>query len=279
MTGRWHPLASGSAHDSAVEWGQDEFGVFQTFQVRRVKFRMRWIPAGKFLMGSPVAEVGRYDEEGPQREVTLTRGFWMGETPCTQELWQAVMGNNPSRFKNPTHPVETVRWEDCQDFCARLNEQIPAFGARLPTEAEWEYACRAGTTTATWAGDLKKGEEGTAPMLDPIAWYWGNSNLGGKRSTQPVGLKLPNPLGLFDMLGNVLEWCSDRYGPYDPRALRDPTGAPAGTRRVLRGGSWYGGARFVRAAYRNAYDPALEFESVGFRLVRGQPSRPRSSTE
>src|SRR5207244_2459581 len=119
-----------------------------------------------FLMGSPVGEVGRFKDEGPQHEVALTTGYWLAETPCSQALWRAVMGSNPSHFKSPHRPVERVSWEDCQVFLTRLDKFLP--GARLPTEAEWERACRAGTTGATWVGELKLRGESDAPQLDAI---------------------------------------------------------------------------------------------------------------
>ncbi|MBK8259668.1 MAG: formylglycine-generating enzyme family protein [Polyangiaceae bacterium] len=265
--GRWHPLVQGIPDPWAVEWGHDEFGVYQTFQVGEVVQRLRWVPAGTFFMGSPESEVGRWDDE-QLYQVTLTHGFWMGETPCTQALWEAVMGHNPSQFKHADRPVETVSWKDCQNFLEALERRVPGLHARLPTEAEWEYACRGGTTAATWAGDLKPGEEwGRAAALEDIAWYDKNSQVNG---TQPVKGKRPNPLGLFDMLGNVLEWCSDWFAEqYDLDTVVDPTGPPSGAGRVLRGGSWGSIARDVRAADRNALDPAVGDDGVGFRLVRG----------
>jgi formylglycine-generating enzyme required for sulfatase activity len=260
----WHPLAGGVPDPWASEWGEDRFGPFQCFSVGGVVQRMRWIREGSFWMGSPDEEKGRWKDEGPQHEVELTKGYWLADTPVTQALWTAVMGDNPSRFPGPEHPVEGVSWEDCQRFMERLNVQVPGLGVRFPSEAEWEYACRAGTKTATWVGDLD--DQGTkSSVLEKIAWYWGNS--GGK--THPVGEKEANPWGLYDMLGNVREWCEDRFGDYPSGKVIDPEGATTGSRRVNRGGSWFSHAWAVRAAFRLAYAPVDRFDSLGFRLARG----------
>jgi len=186
-------------------------------------------------------------------------------------------------------PVEQVSWDDCKKFIEEVNEQALGLDVRLPMEAEWEYACRAGTTTATWAGDLKIVGENHAPVLDDIAWYGGNSGKdfdlpkGWDSSSWPnkqyphtqagtrvVGMKAPNPLGLRDMLGNVWEWCADWYGTYDTSPAVDPTGPAVGSDRVLRGGAWIYTARFVRAACRGAVVPGLRGANLGFRLARGQ---------
>jgi len=226
----------------------------------------------------------------------LNHGYWMAETPCTQELWEAVMKNNPSRFKSPRRPVEQVSWEDLEEFMKRLNRLIDEDQgpkARLPTEAEWEYACRAGTTTATYAGEIEILGENNAPVLDPIAWYGGNS--GGKfdldsgvdssdwpkkqyphtrAGTREVGSRQPNGWGLYDMLGNVFEWCADVKTSYEAVAVEDPGLVEArGPRRVFRGGSWNDYARGVRAAYRHWLAPGNRRDSLGFRLIRGQGLR------
>ena len=264
----------------ALEFGEDRFGSFMSFRVGEVVQRLRWVPAGTFVMGSSKSEAGRWEDEGPQHEVTISEGYWLGETPCTQALWVAVMGDNPSRFKSADRPVEQVSWKDCQRFLERVNDKVPELGARLPTEAEWERACRAGTTGATWVGELEILGEGNAPVLDAIARYRGNSREGfeladGNRTagTLPVGKKKPNPLGLYDMLGNVWEWCEDWKGPYGAVPVIDPHGPMTGSRRVCRGGSWLSDARYVRAAYRYAYVPSFRFDGLGFRLARGQGGR------
>ena len=248
----------------AVEWGEDQHGMFMGFGVGEVVQRLRYIPPGRFLMGSPEGELGRWQDEGPQHEVELSEGYWLADTQCTQALWEAVMGQNPSRFVDPKNTVEQVSWNDCQEFLRGLNERVPGLSARLPSEAEWEYACRGGTSGATWVGELDG--EGTATVLDPIAWFDGNS----EGRTHPVGRKAANPFGLYDMLGNVWEWCQDVYGPYSAAAQVDPTGPTEGTGRVSRGGSWLGLARFVRAARRFGDSPGDRSGSLGFRLARGQ---------
>ncbi len=276
------------------EWEEDRFGLFQSFAVGKVVHRMRWIRPGKFRMGSPKGEAGRYHDEG-QHEVELSSGYWLGETPCTQALWQAVMGTNPSRFVSANRPVEQVSWDDCKSFVVRLNELVPGLGARLPTEAEWEYACRGGTTGATWVGELAIRGDNDAPQLDAVAWYSGNSGHGfelpegddsskwpskqyphTRAGTRSVRGKLPNPVGLFDMLGNVYEWCEDWNGPYDSASVVDPRGPVSGSGRVLRGGSWHSRARDVRAAARGASSPGYVNVSLGFRLARGQEAQESS---
>ena len=212
------------------------------------------VSAGSFVMGSPEDEEGRYSNER-QREVRISRGFWLGKYEVTQEEWQAVMGANPSLFDEcgSRCPVEAVSWEDVQAFIRRLNERESGSGHeyRLPTEAEWEYAARAGTTGA------RHGE------LDEIAWYIDNSG----DETHPVGEKQANAWGLHDMLGNVWEWVADWYGEYPAGAVTDPQGPDAGSSRVYRGGSWTAGAGVVRSAARYAVSPGHR-GSLGFRLVR-----------
>jgi len=247
-------------------FGKDNFGYFTGFAIGNVIQRMRWIAPGSFLMGSPLGEPGRYEQE-VQHVVQLTRGFWIGETPVTQALWQALTGNNPSRPQHPNHPAKSMSWEDCEIFIALINRLVPQGGFRLPTEAEWEYACRAGTSTATWVGDLVF-DGNQAPQLETIAWYVGNS--GG--TTHSVGKKFPNPWGLYDMLGNVYEWCADWSAPYDVRNRVDPQGPSTGKLRVVRGGGWVTHARGIRAAHRYARTPDYRSDVVlGFRLVRQVP--------
>ena len=268
--------------------GRDRYGVFVVFAVDGIEQKMRWIEPGSFMMGSPADEPGRYDREGPQHLVTLNQGFWLGETPCTQALWMAVMGTNPSQFQSSDRPVEQVSWEDCQEFFARLEERIPGFGGRFPTEAEWEYACRAGTEAATYAGPIEILGKNNALILDAISWYGGNSGVDFElesgvdssdweekqyehvlAGTHPVKRKEPNPWGLYDMLGNVDEWCVDWYGDY-PEESVNPTGPVMGSFRVLRGGSWGGIAQHVRAACRWDVPPSYRWSRLGFRLARGQ---------
>lgn len=253
-----HPLRDGWPSDWASSWGEDEHGVFEGFTVGGVEQRMRWIAPGRFLMGSPASDNEGFPDERPQHEVTLTRGYWLADTPVRQALWKAVMGESPSRFEGADRPVETVSCEDCQRFCERLNQRMPAgFLARLPTEAEWEHACRAGTTTPRYASDLGS-----------IAWFGRNS----EGQTHPVKEKHPNPWGLYDMLGNVWEWCLDGQRSYGSEPQQNPMGAMhEGENRVIRGGSWGDHARRVRAAYRLGFLPGNRYQDLGLRLARDQP--------
>ena len=242
------------------EVGADEFGLWLRFEVGSVSHRMRWCWPGRFLMGSPEDEPGRYGDE-VQHKVVLTTGFWLGETPVTNALWVAVMGHNPSNYAGPQRPVETVSWEEAQRFCARLTQLHSGLHPRLPTEAQWEYAARAGTTTPHYG------------VVDEVAWYAGNSD----GETHPVGLKQPSDWGIFDMLGNVYEWCADHTNlvRYETAEQRDPQNTE-GSLRVIRGGSWSDDARYVRAAYRSAYEPDIQDTGLGFRLAGGPALRTRS---
>jgi formylglycine-generating enzyme required for sulfatase activity len=278
--------------------GRDQVGLWCELEFKEVRQRLRWIAPGRFPMGSPEQEAGRYDDEGPRHEVTLSQGYWMFDTPCTQALWEAVRRHNPSRFVDPQRPVEQVSWEDCQEFLAQLNWQLPGLALNLPTEAQWEYACRAGSETAAYAGDLRILGQNDAPLLDAIAWYGGNSGVdfelaegeeaSGWREkqyefahagTRRVGEKAPNAWGLYDLLGNVWEWCRDGNRAYAAEAVRDPVGPEeASAARVIRGGSWYSDARCMRAAFRDWLPPALRVVDLGFRCVEfgREPGREES---
>ena len=218
-----------------------------------VTMKLALIPAGKFMMGSPSGEANRSGEE-PQHEVTISKPFYMGVTEVTQAQYEAVMGTNPSNFKGATNPVETVSWNDAAEFCKKLSEKTGKT-LRLPTEAEWEYACRAGTKTAFSFGDADTG-------LGDYAWFNGNNG----NTPRPVGQKKPNPWGLYDMHGNVWEWCADWYGDYPKGAATDPQGPASGTYRVLRGGAWFISPDFCRSAYRFINYPDIR-SSIGFRVV------------
>jgi formylglycine-generating enzyme required for sulfatase activity len=211
------------------------------------------IPAGTFMMGSN----GLNQNEQPVHYVTISSAFYMATTTVTQKQWRAVMGNNPSYFKGANRPVENVSWDDAQEFIERMNQREPDKGYRLPTEAEWEYACRAGTTGECY-GDL-----------DAIAWYDGNS--GG--ATHPVGQKQPNAWGLYDMNGNVWQWCQDWFGEnyYGSSPATDPQGPSMGPFRVFRGGAWSFLASCVRSANRSGFYPGGRTSLLGFRLVRTSP--------
>jgi formylglycine-generating enzyme required for sulfatase activity len=221
---------------------------------RGVKLEMVLIPAGKFMMGSPGAEVSRRENE-TQHEVTLTKPIYMGKYEVTQEQWQAVMGNNPSSVKVARLPVNNVSWNDCQDFIGKLNAYTNG-GYRLPTEAEWEYACRAGTTTVYSFGDNITPKD--ANFLD--------SKLG---APVVVGRYKPNAFGFFDMHGNVLEWCEDWDANYPAEPRTDPKGAGTGKGRMLRGGSFLDNASFTRSSNRIGNSPnERNHAQFGFRLVR-----------
>jgi formylglycine-generating enzyme required for sulfatase activity len=215
-----------------------------------VKLEMVLIPAGKFMMGSPASEVGRVDNE-TQHEVTLTKPFYMGKYEVTQEQWEAVMGNNPSIVKGAKLPVTVVRWSDCQDFIKKLNEKTNG-GYRLPTEAEWEYACKAGTVTAHSFGDAITAQD---------AVY----KISTRGSPKQVGNYKPNAFGLSDMHGNVWEWCEDWFGDYPAGVVIDPKGPTIGVGRVLRGGSFIlHSSNIARSSYRASYAPSIR----GFVSVR-----------
>ena len=219
---------------------------------------MKWIPAGTFLMGSPASEAGRYDDEGPQHRVTLTKGFWMMEHEVTQGEWQAVMGSNPAKFTQcgVTCPVEQVSWDDAVEFARRVSAR-DGVTYTLPTEAQWEYAAR-GNGTGVYAGGNEVGA---------VAWYTENS---GSR-THPVCQKARNGFGLCDMSGNVLEWTADWFGTYPSSAVTDPKGAASGASRVRRGGSWRVAPRFARVARRFSSAPANRSDYLGFRFSRTVP--------
>jgi len=237
-----------------------------------VKMQFVKIPAGQFMMGSgkspqdvvtamglPEAFVNYLKDEHPQHRVEITKPFYLGKYEVTQRQWKAVMGANPSFRKGDGNPVETVNWSDCQAFIAKLNKKIDKPGVEfvMPTEAQWEYACRAGTSTLFSFGDDKK-------VFGDYAWYGRNS----VKTLQPVGLKKPNPWGLYDMNGNASEWCSDWYGVYKTASQNDPTGPSKGLSRVVRGGSFYQDTPdSFRSAERYHDHPDFRYYRYGLRLV------------
>ena len=236
-----------------------------------VKMEMIYVAPGSFTMGSPETEDGRFDNE-TQHRVTLTKGYWLGKYEVTQRQWERVMGTSPSRFKGENKPVENVSWEDCQEFCRKVNDAaIQQFGggARLPTEAEWEYACRAGTTTAYSWGNALNGDKANCDGNYPC----GTTVKGRYRQeTADVGSYSPNAWGFYDVHGNVWEWCNDWYGRYGGD-VTDPIGPERGVHRVLRGGGWNILARFCRSANRDRGSPGSRRGNYGFRLCCSAGSR------
>jgi formylglycine-generating enzyme required for sulfatase activity len=220
-------------------------------------------------MGAPPIEKKRQDDEA-QHEVTLTQGFWLADTVCTQSGWKAVMGKNPANstsiFRNTANsPVEMVSWDDVQDFIRTLIGMVSGLKAQLPTEAQWEYACRAGTTTPFSFGVNITPEwvnyDGELP-------YAGNKKGLYRKKTVPVKSLPANSWGLYEMHGNVWEWCQDWYDSYPTNPIKNPC-LQAGVKRVIRGGSWYDDGKCCRSARRRAFEPDARFDSLGFRLVLG----------
>jgi formylglycine-generating enzyme required for sulfatase activity len=268
------PLLLGQTSD------EKKAGDRMTLKIKDVEYAFRWCPAGKFQMGSSAEEQKRslesmlesipeeYREKLRaearqileslatsefQHQVTLSKGFWMLETEVTQGMWESVMGNNPSRFEGAKLPVESVSWNDCQGYVKKLNDMKVApkgFKFSLPTEAQWEYACRAGTTTAYSFGDSLTQQQ---------------ANFGSGQA-KDVGGYAANAWGLKDMHGNVWEWCLDWYGNYLSGAVTDPTVASRGSFRVLRGGSWGRLAESCRSAFRRGYVPGGRYGILGLRL-------------
>ena len=233
------------------------------------------IPAGKFLMGSPETEKGR-DPSETQHEVTLTQGFRMGVHEVTQAQYELVMGQNPSHFKGATLPVETVSYDDALAFCKKLSD-LPAEKAagrkyRLPTEAEWEYCCRAGTSTPFHFGNELNGTQANCNGEFPYGTTKKVPYLG---KTSPVGSYPANAWGLYDMHGNVWEWCQDWYGDYPKQSVTDPRGPEVGSVCVLRGGGWSDGAANCRSADRGGFDPSDRGSRRGFRLALSSSGIPK----
>jgi formylglycine-generating enzyme required for sulfatase activity len=225
-----------------------------------------YIEAGTFVMGSPETEPGRRPDE-LQHEVIITKPFYIQSTPITQKQWQAIMGDRPAKFSEAgtDRPVEGITWNRCQEFIKRLNSQGEGV-YRLPTEAEWEYACRAHSLTAFPNGEISNLFCDGDPNLDDLAWYCYNA----ENQTHPVGLKEPNSWGLSDMHGNISEWCQDWYGEYPSTRSADPQGPPSGKEKVVRGGSWFASAKNCRSASRFKWPPnsRTNLHVIGFRLVR-----------
>ena len=242
--------------------------------VNSIGIKLVLIPKGTFMMGSPASEQGRDDDE-TQHEVTISEDYYLGVFEVTQAQYEKVIGTNPSYFQrakvadqNADLPVESVSWDDAVEFCKRLSDLPEEKKAgrvyRLPTEAEWEFACRAGSTTAYSFGASSK-------SLGDYAWFGENSG----RQTHPVGEKKANAWGLYDMHGNVWELCSDWYGEYPKGAVSDPSGPNEGSDRVIRGGGWFNGAANFRSAFRISFVPSLRYDILGFRVALSSSGIPK----
>ena len=240
----------------ASAFGQQPKAITNSFGMKLVL-----IHAGSFTMGSPTTEVGMVNRESPH-EVTVSNSYYLGVFEVTQGEYEKVMGNNPSKFRGAKNPVETVSWEDAVSFCKKLSEMPEEKAAgreyRLPTEAEWEYACRATSTISYCFGDM-------AESLGEYAWF----GEGLRGTTHPVGEKKPNRWGLHDMHGNVWEWCQDWYAPYSSDAAIDPRGPRGGSARLLRGGCWFLDATKCRSAHRDSIVPTFRASDFGFRVALG----------
>ncbi len=267
------PLDAAKAQEIQAGWAR-QLGV-PVEVTNALGMKLALIPPGEFLMGSPDADKDAHANEKPQHHVRITKPFYLSKYAVTQEQWNALMGNNPSKFKSPDDPVELVTWEQCQVFLTKLNQITSGQGGRsvLPSEAQWEYACRAGSTTKFCFGDDET-------QLGDYAWYKTNS----ADKTHQVGLKQPNAWGLFDVHGNVWEWCRDWYdeGYYVISSSDDPLGLRSGTLRVVRGGGWINPGAVCRSADRNSVAVGLRGDGVGFRvallLSAGTSGRTKSSS-
>jgi hypothetical protein len=246
----WQELPEGTIHTIPVRI--DDCEVPEAF--RRYHWANLFDPMDLTAWFAPYLDAEASDNEKPAHRVTISQPFYLGKYPVTQGQWTAVMGSNPSEYKhNPNHPVESVSWDDVQTFLRKLNEHEGRRDYRLPAEAQWEYACRTGTDTPRYH-----------PEVNAIAWYQSNSN----DQTQPVGQKLPNAWGLYDMLGNVWEWCRDGSRTYTADTAVDPMRpTDADAVRVVRGGGWYDSAHGVRAAYRHVILSNFHNEFLGFRCA------------
>lgn len=247
------PTSSGFSSTSSVSSGSNEISI----PVKNgITIDMVKVEAGTFMMGATSEMQKPYNDEKPVHQVTLTNNYYMGKYEVTQSLWQTVMGSNPSKFKGDDLPVERVSWNDCQEFISKLNS-MTGRKFRLPTEAEWEYAARGGKKSR---GCQYSGSSN----ISKVAWY-DDGNSG--RKTHPVGTKQANELGIYDMTGNVLEWCQDRYSSYLSSSQTNPIGANSGSHRVRRGGSWDYAAVYCRSSYRYSDRPDRRNGDLGFRLV------------
>lgn len=257
--------ARGISLQCKLDTGQDQYGRYVDLTVNGITQRFRWIEPGTFWMGSPESEEGRVGWE-IRHQVTLSKGFWLGDTVCTQALWESVMGNNPSNFNDdPNNPVERVNWDDVQEFLKILNGTVSSLNARLPMEAEWEYACRAGTTTPFFFGNNITPEQvnydGNYPYTNGAKGLY-------RQKTIPVKSLPANLWGLYEMHGNVWEWCQDTWQEnLSAEPITDPQNYSEGIERVVRGGSWYLNGRLMRSAFRSRIRHDERFNFTGFRFV------------
>lgn len=248
-----HPLESGNPPDWADEWGQDqEYGPWCTIRVETQSQKLRWVPPGSFDYGGRSKNGANALASRVQCHMLIDQGFWIFDTPCTQRFYLAVIGKSPSYFKAfvDDRPMESVTWFEARVFTLLLSQRIAGLRLALPSEAQWEYSCRAGSTSDWYADNI-----------DAIAWHSGNSG----RSTKPVGTKQPNAWGLHDMLGNVWEWCEDVWTP-NP-GIKPVQNASSRSNRVLRGGSWRDSARRVCAGERFHHNPSGRYSYIGFRCA------------
>ncbi|BBM85797.1 formylglycine-generating enzyme family protein [Candidatus Uabimicrobium amorphum] len=237
-----------SFRGSFRDWGRDEYGLWMAICYKNVRQVMRWIRPGTFMMGSPNTEEYRLGNE-QHHQVTLSKGFWLAETVCTQDLWTVVMEKNPSKFQGKSRPVERVSWNDCRMFIGKWNHEVPEWELCLPTEAQWEYACRAGTTTA-----FSFGETITQNQVHYDA-----------KRTAVVKALLCNDWGLYGMHGNVWEWCEDWYTHHHVTTTNSLR-APDGSERVIRGGGWLNSPNSLRSACRYSCLPNVYNDDIGFRF-------------
>ena len=271
-TGAWPPSARAFRAIATpigpnIALGADlKFGLYLEVTLGRATQRFRWIEPGEFVMGSPEGEPGRYDDEGPQHEVRLTEGFWLAETACSQAVWEAVMGSNPARFlANPQNPIENVSWNDAQSFLRAVEKLVPGVWAVLPSEAEWEYACRAGSVEVfSWGSDITQARAN----YNATERYVNDSFGDWPRQTLSVQSLSPNAWGLFQMHGNVWEWCADGKRAYDRVMQVNPQGPGGGdSHRVVRGGSWKSSPAQLRSACRSHRLQSQRGETQGFRFA------------
>lgn len=273
------PFIDGRPPTWASGYGQDRYGYFAEFSISTgphdwqfITQRLRWIPAGSFMMGSPADEEDRGNDEVPH-EITLTHGFWLADTACTQAVWKAVTGENPSKFKNEEDsrvelPVENASFDDVQAYLSQLNVHVGKQATfSLPTEAQWEYACRAGTNTPFSFGKTISTDQANFDGNNSYAGAYMGEYGKYRQSTVSVKSLRCNAWGLYQMHGNVWEWCSDWYAEYSRDDDTDPVGPDSGSNRVLRGGSWINSARDVRSACRLGIDPGIHEGVLGFRLL------------